>query len=95
MRDYITLGTAPVGEESAQLGDPDYRHKVRDEAERYTTLLRKMFGEEPEGAKLALKGFSHDFGTYHEVVCYYDDENEVAEEYALNIECNLPEYWES
>ena len=94
MRDYITLGSAPCGEDCVQLGDENYRRLIWQECGRYIAQLRKQFGPEPEGCELKVKAFRHDFGTYHEVVCYYDEENEIAENYAYEIEGNLPELWE-
>jgi hypothetical protein len=38
MQDFITLGTAPVDEPCAQLGQDDYYDKVRLECRRFITL---------------------------------------------------------
>ena len=96
MRDYISIGATPADEECAQVGTPDYAHaqKSREEGKRFIELIRKKLGEEPEGASLAIKSFPHDFGTYHEVVCYYDDNNEQAVEYAYKCESDAPLTWE-
>ena len=51
-----------------------------------------MFGKEPNGARLRVKSFSHDFGTYYEVVCRYDLDNPEAYEYALDCDRGLG-YW--
>lgn len=94
MRDYVTLGSAPCGEDCVQLGDENYHEKIYPECRRFIKQLRKQFGNEPFGAELKIKSFRHDFGTYHEVVCYFEDSDEVAMDYAYMLENNIPEYWE-
>ena len=94
MRDFITLGTAPVNESCAQLGQEDYEVKVRPECQRFIKLLRKKFGDEPPGARFALKPFNHDFGVYYEVVCLFDTDDEEAAHYAYRCEDELPATWE-
>ena len=93
-RDYLDIGPSPAEEDCVQLGDPDYREKAIPECRRFIDLIRKKLGNEPAGAKLAIKANNHDFGTYHEVVCYYDDEIPESEEYAFNVEANAPTKWE-
>lgn len=94
MKDYITLGSSPVNEFCAQVGEDDYLEKAREESQRYLDLLKKKFGPEPEGARLSVKSFAHDFGTYHEVVCWYDESFPKSADYAFDIEGNLPLTWE-
>jgi hypothetical protein len=77
-RDYIGIGPAPAEEECAQVGSPDYARRARAECRRFIELLRRTFGEEPEGAQLMIKSNPHDFGAYYEVVCYYEEGNEEA-----------------
>lgn len=93
MRDYIELGATPCGEFCADIGDPDYPQKSRAECQRFIALLRKTFGHEPPGAHLETRTFEHDYGTYREVVCYYDEGNEPALEYAMQCESHAPENW--
>lgn len=93
-RDYVTVGSTPAEEDCAQVGSPGYDLVARDECRRFVELLRKTFGPEPEGARLAVKAFSHDFGTYHEVVCYYDPTMEESVAYAFRCEGEAPTRWE-
>jgi hypothetical protein len=51
----------------------DYMPRARAECQRFIALLRRKCGPEPEGARLAVKSFLHDFGDYLEVVCYFDE----------------------
>jgi len=93
-RDYFCIGSTPIDEPCAQVGQPDYLPKAIQECRRFITLLRKVFGPEPDGAQLAIKSFPHDFGTYHEVVCWFDTENADACAYALRCEGETPATWE-
>lgn len=84
MREYLELGPCPPEEDAVQTTDPDYYHKAQAQCGRYIGILRSRFGEEPDGAKLRVRGFQHDFGTYYEVVCYYW--NEEGCDYAFMLE---------
>jgi hypothetical protein len=94
MRDYVSIGSAPCEENCVQV-DPevDYHEPMRAECRRFMELIRKKLGPEPEGAHLAIKSNPHDFGTYYDVVCYFDDTNEEARRYALRCEANAPTTW--
>jgi hypothetical protein len=88
------LGLLSSQESCAQVGQENYAECAKAECLRFIQLLRKTFGEEPEGARLAIKRFDHDFGSYYEVVCWYYEENEASVEYAYKLEAETPEHWE-
>ncbi len=94
MQDIMYLGAGPGDEECAQVGSPDYYPRAKAECIRYIALLRKMFGAEPEGARLVTKSNAHDYGSYLEVVVKYDFDNEAATDYAFKVEKGLPATWE-
>jgi len=94
MPSYLTLAPAPVEEDCAQVGTDDYTARARDECRRFMALLRTKFGPEPEGARLAIKSFPHDFGDYLEVVCYFDETLPESVEYAYRCEDKLPATWD-
>lgn len=94
MKDYISIGSSPYGENCAQVGNDDYYKRSHKEMKVLINLLRRINGKEPKGAFLIIKSFPHDFGTYYEVVCVYDDDDEEATKYAHNCEKNLPEWWD-
>lgn len=94
MRDFIEIGSSPCDEDCAQVGEPDFHEKATKEMRRYIDLIRKKLGPEPEGARLGIKWFPHDFGSYGEVVCYFEDDNEKAREYAFKCEAEAPANWE-
>lgn len=92
-RDYIDIGPTPADEPCEQLG-PNYdESKAKAECRRFIEVIRKALGPEPEGARLSIKANAHDFGTYHEVVCYFDTDNEKAAEYAFKCESDAPSRW--
>ena len=94
MQNYFCIGPSPSEEACAQVGEPGYRDKAVAECTRYIALLRRAIGPEPEGARLAIKWFDHDFGQYCEVVCYFTAENRAAVEYAHRCEDDAPATWE-
>ena len=95
MRDYISIGSAPSDESCVQVNrEGDYHDAMRAECRRFLELIRKKLGEEPPGARLAVKSNPHDFGTYYDVVCYFDDEDEEARKYAYRCEAQSPGTWD-
>ncbi len=93
-RDYMELGPAPCEEDCVQVTRKGgYLLKMREECLRFIELIRKKLGPEPEGARLSVKSNPHDFGTYLDVVCYYDDEDDEARRYAYRCEREAPRTW--
>lgn len=94
--EYLSLGSVPGDEKCAQIGDPDYYEKCRQESNRYIAQLKRMFPEwENKGCFFKKKGFNHDFGVYHEVVIFFDEKDEASCEYAHMVENNLPANWDN
>ena len=94
MRNFVTLGTTPCDEPCACVDEPDYHVTALSECLRFILLLRETFGVEPEGAWLSVKSFPHDFGTYHDVVCYFNTDISESMDYALRCEDEAPATWE-
>ena len=94
MRNYFCIGSSPSGEDCVQVGQPDYRRKAIAECYRFIELIRDTLGPEPEGAELRIKAFDHDFGVYHEVVCWFDTDIPTSVEYAQACESDAPTTWE-
>jgi hypothetical protein len=92
-KDWLSLGPTPTGEDCAQVGSDEYLLRTLLECKAYHAQLINQFGEPPANTRFGVKSFPHDFGTYHEVVVYFDDENEESVEYAYRVDANLPEYW--
>lgn len=93
MRDYMSIGPAPCNEDCVQVGTANYFPRARVECERFIRCIREVLGDEPAGAHLAIKSNPHDFGSYLDVVCYYDDQDEEATRYALKCEAEAPMTW--
>ena len=94
MQNYFSIGPSPYEEDCAQVGTPGYRTKAVAECTRYIELLRRTFGPEPDGARLDIQWFEHDFGQYCEVVCYFNAESHEAVAYAQRCEDDSPATWE-
>ena len=92
MRDYIEIGATPCDEDCAQVGSDNFRERATAESNAYLRQLIRMFGEPPEGASMRVKWFNHDFGSYPEVVCYYESGDSA--EYAFKLEGNAPREWD-
>ena len=92
--DYLTLGSTPCGEDCAQVGTEEYHLRSLLECKAYVRQLQQQFGDPLNSSCwYGVKSFPHDFGSYHEVVIYFDDENEQSVDFAYNVESNIPEYW--
>jgi pyruvate dehydrogenase complex dehydrogenase (E1) component len=94
MFDHVSIGPSPTNEQCAQVGEDDYHERSVKECRAYVRQLRRALGEEPEGASLAVKSNSHDFGVYREVVCYYADNCHEAVDYAFRAEEQAPAEWD-
>ena len=94
MRDYFSIGPTPSEEDCAQVGQPDYRRKAIEECQRFIELIRTTLGPEPPGAELAIKSFPHDFGTYYDVVVWFEPDDAAALAYAQRCEDDAPRTWE-
>lgn len=94
MRDYMEIGSSPCYEDCVQVNPRgDYHEAMREECRRFLELIRKKLGPEPPGAHLAIKNNPHDFGTYYEVVCHFDDTDDEARTYAFRCESDAPRTW--
>ena len=93
MRNYFVIGSTPSEEDCVQVGQPDYHRKAIAEDVRFIQLIRDTLGPEPEGAELRIKAFDHDFGVYHEVVCWFDTDIPASVEYAQHCESDAPATW--
>ena|ERR1700756_4621780 len=92
--EYVEIGPAPFDEDCAGIGQENFAERNRAECQAFRNQLRRELGEEPEGASLAIKSNPHDFGTYREVVCKYEDDNEAAIAYAYRCESDAPAQWD-
>lgn len=94
MTETLEIGSAPYEEDCAQLGSSDYTERSKAECMAFKAQLLRQFGEPPEGARLRIKGCSHDFGMYYEVAVSFDFNDERAGLWAFGVENNAPAYWD-
>jgi hypothetical protein len=85
MIDYLNIGSTPNEEDCAQVGSKNYQKRALKECQAYMEQIRKHYPE-PDNGYLKVKGFPHDFGTYYEVVAYYDPEDKASSRWAFDIE---------
>lgn len=95
MRDRIDIGPVPAEESCAQLGSDRYHRVWRAECRAFCAQLLRVFGPEPEGARLIITSNPHDFGTYHDVAVLYETDNVAALDWALRIEGDTPAEWDN
>ena len=95
MKDYFEIGPTPCSEDCAQVGSENFRLIASIEMEAYIDQLYRMFGEKIENSSISFgkKWFNHDFGSYGEVVVFYDDDDPNAH-LIYEIERELPEFWD-
>jgi hypothetical protein len=95
MRQSLDVGSSPWGESCAQVGSTDYYPRARRECRAYIHQLQRVFGPEPEGARLFVKTNPHDFGDYLSVACEFEAGNTAATDYAFRCENQQPELWDT
>ena len=102
MFERMEIGSSPYNEECAQVGTDNYSEVARRECKAFIGQLYRTLesngikrDELPEGFSLITKGSSHDFGTYYEVVCKFNSEDERSWDLYSYIDDNCPEMWDS
>lgn len=99
-KEVIELGSAPTDEECAQVGCDNYYELMKKQTLAYIKQLRRLLTTQEydiTDLNLRVKSFSHDFGTYHEVVAEYpisDGSPSPTEDAAFWLEANLPTNWD-
>jgi hypothetical protein len=86
--DYLEISCTPAEEDCIQVGKPG----ARQESVIFKQQLERAFPDCPPGARFAVKGFPHDFGTYYEVCVIYTDEDGA--DFAFRVENEAPAHWD-
>lgn len=94
--DYMELSPVPSDEPCIQVGSEEYFNgKDRIECRIFKKQLERMFPiTEDIDAYFSIRTNPHDFGSYREVAIYFNENDEIACEFAYNVEANLPERWD-
>lgn len=95
MQDKLYLGCAPASEWCAQVGSDGYREQANRECRAWINQLRRVFGREPPGAQLAVNSSEHEFGSYLDVVVWFECGNESSRQYAFRVEDNRILLWDA
>ena len=94
----MELGSAPYDVHPAQVGQDGYSDKARKECLAFKNqllrILQKKTENLPENFSLLVKGFSHDFGTYYEVVCKFKVDNDESWNLYDFLDENIPANWD-
>jgi hypothetical protein len=92
MSDYLNIGCTPYDEPCTQVGSEKYNKLSTLEYKAFANQCKreliKKFGEDYK-CTVRVQSFSHDFGTYKEVVAVYDDEQSMSEALFLEGEADL------
>jgi len=94
MIDYLIIGVSPCEEDCSHVGSQDYPERSRRECQVFLYQLKRQFRDPPTGARLIIKTFQHDFGSYREVCVEFDDTIREASEYAFKLEGKTPQRWD-
>jgi len=90
VKEYLELGSTPVEETCAQVGEDNYINKAMQECRAYVKQLLRLH----PGLDFKVKSFPHDFGSYYEVVLYYNSTDIESVNRAYEVEASLPQYWD-
>mgnify|MGYP000175548546 CR=1 FL=1 len=94
MKETLELTSVPVDADCQQVGTKHYDSaKARKECAIFMRQLERQ-SPAPGNAYLRIKGNSHDFGTYYEVAAVFNPEDEAENDWAYNLENNLPLKWD-
>lgn len=93
MNEYLEIGPCPPEEDCVGVGAENYEQKARKECNAFIEAIRKKLGNEPQGAQLRVKSSPHDFGTYYEVICSYNEVFPDSVDYAYKCESDSPATW--
>lgn len=90
----IEIASSPWDEPCAQVGQDGYGILARAECKALIGQIRRVFGPEPDGAKLFIKSSNHDFGSYYEVAVRFDPGKRPAEAWAERVTEKYPGKWD-
>jgi hypothetical protein len=92
--DSINISPTPTDEPCSQLGTDLYEKWNRKECRAFKAQCLRVLEKEFKEITCLLKITSHphDYGTYHDVEAFYDNEEGLKQ--ALWLESNTPENWD-
>ncbi len=90
----VDIGSTPSDESCAQVGSDNYRQLAKMEINTFAKQCLRMFPNKPEGARYVFTNNPHDFGTYHELGIRFQMDDEESENYAYDVQNNMPSKWD-
>jgi len=93
MTDYLNIGSTPHDEPCASITDNMHYIEAKVFAKQIERAYPPVFG-----ARVKVKWFDHDFGSYAEACIVYNDTNDEACDYAYHVESdpdNKLQKWDS
>ncbi len=94
MDQFELATTVPHDEKCVQVGDQNYSHFSRLEAQTLKEQIYREIGDPPAGTKIKIITCAHDFGNYLDLAVVFDDESEESVEWMLKCESKLPSSWD-
>lgn len=101
MKSHIEIGgTTPADEECASVGDEGYAFRARREAKVFINQIIRQFGEKLQKLiddgriELVIHSNRHDFGSYYDVIAKFEENDEIATNYAYEIESDVATEWD-
>lgn len=94
MLEYMEIGPVPCEEDCAQVGQSDFRKIASKQMDAYISQLKREFATRLDVIDFGKKWFNHDFGTYGEVVVYFNPDDEYSTKSAYFVESHLPMNWD-
>lgn len=89
--EWFSIGPAPLEEECAQVGNEGYLDLAKIECRVFLNMLTRVL---KPTIRLSVMAHLHDSGTYHEVACHFDPNDEAQEEEMLRLERETPGEWD-
>lgn len=89
----VSLGTVPKKEQQACIGFPSYKAKAFKEMDRYEPILLAMFPDLSRYGKLVRVEKKTEYGPECQLRFRFLRKDKTAEEFALFLLENLPDYW--
>ena len=98
MRDYLEIGPTPHAETCEQLGAAYDADKARIECRAFAHQIERAYPPADGCGYCRTRSNPHDFGTYYEVACVFDDSDEEACDWAYRCEADADrklEHWDA
>jgi len=90
----VDIGSTPNDEQCAQVGTDNYRQIAQMEVRAFAKQCQRMFPNKPSGARYVITNNPHDFGTYYDLGIRFNMDDEEAENYAYEVQNNMPSNWD-